>query len=168
MTRETSPDIAAVGRQVRDKIVAALALSAVLPVTVMTYVVQNYVRPALDPGETVRFWGVHLLVFFTLLAMVSGGYVIWAVGRAVARIASLMGPSGAVSGTERQDELGRLVASVGAMLARMETQAMEIEALATRLTTVRRELEFAKTRLRAGDLMIAPTAIEAVPAVCAA
>ncbi len=148
MTRNTTLDIATLGRRLRDKTVAALALSAVLPVTVTAYIVQAHVRPALDPSDTARFWAVHLLLLFTLLGVVAGGYVIWTVARAIGRIASLAPSQSAGDSGEDADDLGRLVASLGVTLSRGESQAKELDSITARFVVVEQELAAAKSRLR--------------------
>lgn len=148
MTRKTTLDIATLGRRLRDRTVAALALSAVLPVTVTTYIVQSHVRPALDPSDTVRFWAVHLLLLFTLLGIVAGGYVIWTVARAVGRIAALVPSESADNCGEDPDDLGGLVASLSATLSHSKSQAKELDSITARFVVVEQELAVAKGRLR--------------------
>src|SRR5437667_209717 len=72
-----SSDVAFAGQRLRRKVLLALALSAVVPLLILAYVTHGYVLPGLDPTDTTRFYALQLLMLFTMLAMVSGGYIIW-------------------------------------------------------------------------------------------
>ncbi|MBI2014498.1 MAG: hypothetical protein HYS77_03025 [Candidatus Rokubacteria bacterium] len=58
MPSEASPDVAFAGRRLKRKVLLALALSSVLPLLVLTYVVHGFVLPALHASETVAFYGL--------------------------------------------------------------------------------------------------------------
>ena len=87
MPSEASPDVALAGRRLRRKVLLALALASALPLLVLAYVVHGYVLPELDPRASTRFYGLTALILFTSLAMVGGAYMVWDLGRTVARMA---------------------------------------------------------------------------------
>src|SRR5262249_23695971 len=89
MSRE-SGDIASTGRLLKRKVLLALALSSLVPLLVLAWVVYRYVRPELRPTDVATFYGLHALLLFTALAMVGGAYIIWDLGRAFAKIAELL------------------------------------------------------------------------------
>src|SRR5438094_434948 len=89
MSRE-SGDIASAGRLLKRKVLLALTLSSLVPLLVLAYVVYRYVRPDLHPADITKFYGLHALLLFTVLAMVGGAYIIWDLGRAFAKIAELL------------------------------------------------------------------------------
>ena len=146
---DRSADIAYVGHRVHRKILLALALSGVLPLLVLAYVVHAFVMPAVAPDDGVRFWALHSLLLFTVLAMLTGGYVIWDVGRTVARMAHMMAHEGSVAHIERRtDEIGTFMNSFARMLGTIEQQATEINSFAARLDSAYKELEAANVRLK--------------------
>jgi diguanylate cyclase (GGDEF)-like protein len=146
---ERGADIAYVGYRVHRRVLLALALSAVLPLLVLVYVIQAFVIPVVGPDDGIRFWALHFLLFSTGLAMLAGGYVIWDVGRMVARMARMMAQEGAVAKVERRnDEVGTLMHSFAKMLGTIEQQASEINGFAARLDSAYKELEAANTRLK--------------------
>ncbi|OGL11020.1 MAG: hypothetical protein A3F92_00275 [Candidatus Rokubacteria bacterium RIFCSPLOWO2_12_FULL_71_22] len=127
----------------------ALALSSVLPLLVLAYVVQGYVLPELNPRETVKFYGLSALILFTMLAMLAGVYMIWDLGRAVSRLAELMTKQARLTDLgARSDEVGSLMKSFSTMFATIETQATDINTFATRLDAAYKELEATNLRLR--------------------
>jgi diguanylate cyclase (GGDEF)-like protein len=149
MQDKAVPDVAFAGQRLKQKVVLALALSAVLPILVLAYVVNSHVLPHLDPADTVRFAAVHVLVFFTALAMVAGGYIIWDVGRTVARIASLLADERRILTIEtRRDEIGTVMQSFTKMLETIEQQASEINSFASRLDAAYKELENTNSKLK--------------------
>ena len=108
------------------------------------------VSPTLgSSGETVKFGGLQLLVLFTLVGMLAGAYVIWDLGRIIARMGAVMASETAMSGFERRrDEVGTLMASFNKMLLTIEQQAAEINTFATRLDAAYKELESTNARLK--------------------
>jgi diguanylate cyclase (GGDEF)-like protein len=149
MAEVVAPDVAAAGRRLRRKVLAALALSAVVPLLVLGYVSQAYVLPRLDPGDGVRFTALLLLLGCTGLAMTGGGWIIWDLGRSVARLAAMLADQDRVAALERRrDEVGTLLQTVARMLETIEQQAAEINDFATRLDATYKELEHANVRLR--------------------
>lgn len=137
---ETSQDVALAGRRLRQKVLVALLLSALVPALVLIYVVARTGPPG---------W-VQLLVLLTVLGMVAGAYIIWDLGRSVARMAQqMMGEARAIEGLDRRsDEIGTVMQSFNRMLGTIEQQAQEISSFATRLDAAYRELESTHARLK--------------------
>jgi diguanylate cyclase (GGDEF)-like protein len=149
MRSRPASEVAFAGRRLRQKITLALALSAVIPLLVLGYVTSGYVLPHLSPNDGPRFLALHVLIFFTVLAMISGGYIIWDLGRTVARMAEMLGEDGKLGKLEsRRDEVGTLMQSFAKMLETIEQQAAEINSFASRLDQAYKELEATNVRLR--------------------
>ena len=125
MSGESGIDVA---RAFKSKVLVALALSSVVPILVLAFVVLVRVLPTLGPGEALRFGVLQLLVLFTVLGMLAGGWVIWDLGR----IGPLMASESARSSFERT----------------IEQQAAEINTYATRLDAAYKELESTNARLK--------------------
>src|SRR5207245_9315033 len=89
MSRE-SGDIASAGRLLKRKILLALTLSSLVPLLVLAYVVYRYVKRDLHPADITKFYGVHALLLFTVLAMVGGAYIIRDLGRSFPTVAELL------------------------------------------------------------------------------
>ena len=116
-----SSDVAFAGQRLRRKVLLALALSAVVPLLILAYVTHGYVLPELDPNDTTKFYALQLLILFTVLAMVSGGYIIWDLGRTVGRLGEMLGDDGRMEKLEhRKDEVGTLMSSFAKMLETIE------------------------------------------------
>lgn len=144
-----SPDLAFAGRRLKQKTLLALTLSSVLPLLVLAYLLRGYIAPTLDPTDTVRFFGLIFLLFFTLLAMIAGGYVIWDVSRTVAGMAELMADQQHFTGFEnRGDDVGALIKSFAKVLGTIDQQAGEINSFASRLDAAYRELERTNAKLK--------------------
>ena len=144
-----SSDVAFAGQRLRRKVLLALALSAVVPLLILAYVTHGYVLPGLDPTDTTRFYALQLLMLFTMLAMVSGGYIIWDLGRTIARLAEMFGDDGRMAKLEhRKDEVGTLMQSFAKMLETIEQQAAEINSFASKLDAAYKELESTNLRLK--------------------
>jgi diguanylate cyclase (GGDEF)-like protein len=149
MQSEGATDVARAGQRIRNKVLVALTLSSVVPILVLAFVVMVLVFPTLGPGETVKFGGLQLLVLFTLVGMLAGAYVIWDIGRIIARMGSIMASETPVPGLERRrDEVGTLMSSFNKMLLTIEQQAAEINTFATRLDAAYKELESTNARLK--------------------
>jgi diguanylate cyclase (GGDEF)-like protein len=149
MQSEGATDVARAGQRIRNKVLVALSLSSVVPILVLAFVVMVMVFPTLGPGETVKFGGLQLLVLFTLVGMLAGAYVIWDLGRIIARMGAVMASETAMVGFERRrDEVGTLMASFNKMLLTIEQQAAEINTFATRLDAAYKELESTNARLK--------------------
>ena len=138
------------GRRVRRKILLALTLSAVLPLTVLGYILLVHVLPLLDPvlhRSTVL--GLQGLIVFTGLLIAGGAYVLWDLATAVARAAeSFKGPAPLQGLENRTDEIGSLMQSFSRMIGTIETQAQEINGFASRLDAAYKELERTNSRLK--------------------
>lgn len=149
MSMDHESDVRRAGQRIKSKVLVALVLSSVLPILVLTFVVLTMVLPTLRPGETMKFGLLQMLVVFTVLGMIAGAWVIWDLGRIVARMAALMASDGALPGFERrQDEVGTLMTSFNRMLVTIEQQATEINTFATRLDAAYKELESTNARLK--------------------
>ena len=149
MPSEASPDVAPAGRRLRRKVLLALALASALPLLVLAYIVHGYVLPELDPRASTRFYGLTALILFTSLAMVGGAYMVWDLGRTVARMAELMAKEASLTGLgARGDEVGTLMKSFSGMLGTIEQQATDINTFATRLDAAYRELEATNMKLK--------------------
>ena len=146
MPPETTPDVAHAGLRIKKRILVALTLASVVPVLVLAFVVLVLMQ---TPEESMKFGRLNLLVFFTIIGMLAGGYIIWDIGRTMARIASLMARDIPLPGRERRrDEVGTLMSSFNKMLATIEQQALEINTYATRLDAAYKELESTNARLK--------------------
>jgi diguanylate cyclase (GGDEF)-like protein len=140
---DTPSDVARAGARIKSKILVALVLASVVPILVLSFVVLVLVLPSLGPGETLRFGGLQLLLICTLICVLVGVWVIWDLGRIVARMGSLMASESRLSGFEgRQDEVGTL------MLTTIEQQAAEINTFTARLDDAYKELESTNARLK--------------------
>jgi diguanylate cyclase (GGDEF)-like protein len=149
MSGESGIDVARAGQRIKSKVLVALVLSSVVPILVLAFVVLVLVLPTLGPGETLKFGVLQMLVVFTVLGMLAGAWVIWDLGRILARIGALMASESALSGFERrQDEVGTLMTSFNKMLVTIEQQAAEINTFATRLDAAYKELESTNAKLK--------------------
>jgi diguanylate cyclase (GGDEF)-like protein len=149
MSGEQGADVARAGQRIKSKVLVALVLSSVVPILVLAFVVLVLLVPTLGPGETLKFGVLQLLIVCTLIGMLAGAWIIWDLGRIVARMGSLMASENAISGFERrQDEVGTLMTSFNKMLITIEQQAAEINTFATRLDAAYKELESTNARLK--------------------
>ena len=149
MSRPFSGDAASAGRLLRRKVLLALTLSSLIPILVLGYVVHRYVQPSLDPAHVGRFYGLQALILLTVVAMLSGAYIMWTLGRALARMTELLSDESRLAqiGT-RSDEVGTLMKSFSSMLGTVEQQAMDINTFAMRLDAAYRELEATNAKLK--------------------
>lgn len=151
MPSKPSGDLAYVGRRLRKKILLALTLSSVLPLLVVAYLTRSYILPALDPADTLQEYALYMLLAFTMVAMVAGGWVIWDMGRTVAYLADMLSDERdrqIQQISTRRDEVGTLMHTVAKMLETIEQQASEINSFAGRLDAAYKELESTNTRLK--------------------
>jgi diguanylate cyclase (GGDEF)-like protein len=149
MPVDASPDVAFAGQKIRSRVIVALTLSSVLPILVLAYVVLVLIVPELRPSEALKLGGLQLLVLFTVLGMTAGAYMIWDVGRTVARMGEMMGNERTITGLDnRRDDVGTLMQSFNRMLGTIEQQAAEINSYATRLDAAYKELESTNARLK--------------------
>ncbi len=144
-----SPDFASLSRRLKQRVLLALCLTSGLPLLVLAYVVYRYVLPRLDALHPASVVGLEGLIFFTVLAMVGGAWLIWDLGRTVGRIAELLSAQPTLEGLgTRTDEVGTLMKSFTGMLATIEQQAIEINTFATRLDAAYKELEVTNSKLK--------------------
>ena len=142
-------DVAQAGRRLKVRIYLALLCSSVLPVVALTVVAHFYILPLMNPLDSVRLFSLLALLFFALLAMVGGGYVIWDLGRLVERLAVLLAEQRGVGElADRSDEVGTVMSSFTRMLETVERQAAEINSFAMRLDAAYKELETTNVRLK--------------------
>jgi diguanylate cyclase (GGDEF)-like protein len=138
------------GQRLKQKIQAALVFGFIIPLLVLAYLWHVHVQPLLPniPDNRV-LTVVSPLLLFTGLLMVAGGYVIWDVTGAVIRLAELvtMNEKG-LTLEKRSDEIGTVMTSFARMLATIEQQTAEINAMANGLAAAQRELEVSNARLR--------------------
>jgi diguanylate cyclase (GGDEF)-like protein len=146
--QDGAPQLAQVGRRLKQKVQLAIALSGILPLLVLAYVVQGYVLPGLREGDSNRIFALQGLIIFTMLGMIAGAYVIWDLGRTVAAMADAMASNRFEGLGHRADEVGTLMQSFGQMLNTVEQQAVEINAFASRLDAAYKELESTNLRLK--------------------
>jgi diguanylate cyclase (GGDEF)-like protein len=148
MPGEGSPDFASLGRRLKQRVLLALGLSSVLPLFVLGYVV-HYILPEIGSLSDVHRLGLEGLLFFTALAMLAGGWLIWDFGRTVGRMAEMLADQPGLTGLgARTDEVGTLMRSFTNMLATIEQQAIEINTFATRLDAAYKELEVTNAKLK--------------------
>jgi diguanylate cyclase (GGDEF)-like protein len=143
-------EVAFVGQRIRQKICAALALSSVIPLLVLTYSLYAHVMPMLDPVRHARdLVSLQALIVFTGLLMAAGGFVIWDLATAVARAAQAVGSERHLERVvARTDEVGGLMTGFARMLATIERQAGQLNEYTARLEGAYRELELTNARLK--------------------
>ena len=91
MSGELSTDVARAGQRIKSKVLVALVLSSVVPILVLAFVVLVLVLPTLGPGETLKFGVLQMLIIFTVIGMLAGAWVIWDLGRILARMTADFG-----------------------------------------------------------------------------
>ncbi len=149
MAGKSVSDIAFAGHRLRRKVLAALALASIVPLLVLAYVTQHFVLPQLRPGDTMHFLGLQMLLLFTIVAILAGGYIIWDVGRTVARLGEVLADDRSLATFKtRRDEVGTLMSTIAKMLETIEQQAAEINSFAGRLDAAYKELESTNTKLK--------------------
>lgn len=128
----------------------SLALCTAIPLLVLTYVLYAQVVPLLDPvSHRLLIVGLQALIVVVGLLMAAGGYGIWSIATAVARMTEFLSDSKRFEGRDgRQDEVGLLMGSFSRMLGTIEAQSAEINAFATRLDSAYKELESSNSRLK--------------------
>jgi diguanylate cyclase (GGDEF)-like protein len=142
------PQLPQVGRRLKHKVQLAIALSSVIPLLVLAYVVHTYVLRHLGDRDPLGVFAVQALIVCTMLGMVAGAYVIWDLGRTVAGMADAMASHPFVEMGQRKDEVGALMQSFGQMLTTVEQQAAEINSFASKLDAAYKELESTNLRLK--------------------
>ena len=149
MIDASNSDVAAAGRRLKTRIYVALALSSVLPLAMLALGAHVYVLPLISPLDTSRMFSVLGLLFMALIASVTGGYVIWDLGRVMHRFAMLLAEQRGIGElAERGDEVGTIMSSFSRMLETVERQATEINSFAMRLDSAYKELESTNVRLK--------------------
>ncbi len=149
MPSKASPDVGSAGKRLKQRVFLALSVSSVLPLLVLAYVVHRFVLTGIDSPSDVNLFGLHGLLFFTVLAMVAGAWLIWDLGRTIGRAAELLSEQANTGELEnRPDEVGTLMKSFTGMLSTIEQQAIEINTFATRLDAAYKELEVTNTKLK--------------------
>src|SRR2546426_6164046 len=149
MATDASLDVTVVGRRLRRRVLLALGLFGVLPVLVLAYAVHGYFFADVRSLSGINLFGLQSLVFFTLLAMVGGAWILWDIGRAVSRMGEFLSQQPDVTALgARTDEVGALMKSFTSMLTTIEQQAVEINSFATRLDAAYKELEVTNARLK--------------------
>ena len=148
MATDASLDVTVVGRRLRRRVLLALGLFGVLPVLVLAYAVHGYFFADVRSLSGINLFGLQSLVFFTLLAMVGGAWILWDIGRAVSRMGEFLSQPNVTALGARTDEVGALMKSFTSMLTTIEQQAVEINSFATRLDAAYKELEVTNARLK--------------------
>jgi len=151
MSHHIEDEVVMPGKAVKQKIWVALAISAVIPLLILTYALYVHVLPLLDPERhaTQMVWMQALLVFTGLL-IVAGGFIIWDLVRSVAQTAGLVSVAQQIEDTSRgrTDEVGALLNAFTRMLGTVEQQTIDINQYAVRLEGAYRELEGVNLRLK--------------------
>jgi diguanylate cyclase (GGDEF)-like protein len=139
MSADNGIDVARAGPRLKRRVLVALVLSSGVPVLVLLVVV----LPTLSTGIS------QMLIVLTIVGLMAGAWVIWDLGRILARIGALMGSDSTLTGVgQRQDEVGTLMTSFNKMLVTIEQQATEINTFAARLDAAYKELEATNARLK--------------------
>ena len=133
-SHDLKKEIAFSGKRVRQKMSLALALSSLIPLLILCYVFYTYFMPLLDPVAHSRdLLAVSAILVFMALLMAGGGFIIYDIGSALTRAASMVTeakPGDALKGelavVERTDEIGTLMASFTKMMSTIEQQSQEI------------------------------------------
>jgi len=134
-------------RTFKGKIFLALGLCCVLPVILVVYVGAHHALAA--PGAPGPSGALLFVLMIMGVALVVGGYVIWDLGRSVARLAREAALGGDVATLDRRrDEVSTLMVSFNKMLTTIEQQAAEINSFAGRLDSAYKELESTNARLK--------------------
>src|SRR5712691_10627821 len=142
MVDAPNSDVAAAGHRLKTRIYLALALSSMLPLAMLALVAHVYVLPMSSPMDTSRMFSVLGLLFVALIASVTGGYVIWDLGRVMHRFAMLLAEQ------RGSGEVGTIMSSFSRMLETIEPQATEINSFSMRLDSAYKELESTNVRLK--------------------
>jgi len=142
MDGEMKREAAFTGQRVKQKVVFSLALCSVIPLLVLTYVLNSHLLPGLENAKGMTdVLAIPTLVAFTGLLMAGGGYVVWDLASAVSRAANFVSkaqPAGETA-SARHDEIGALMASFNRMMTTIEQQAEEINQFPKRLEQLTRQ-----------------------------
>jgi diguanylate cyclase (GGDEF)-like protein len=150
MPGEVTPDVAFAGQRIMTRVLVALTLCSVIPILLLAWTVFVVASPSLGANDTLMRGGLRFLVAFTVVGMMLGGYIIWDIGRTLARLAQMMaGEPGSGGGFERRrDDVGTLVQSFNKILSTIDQQAAENNSFASRLDAAYKELESTNARLK--------------------
>ena len=149
MPGEATPEVAFAGQRIMTRVLVALTLCSVIPILLLAWTVFVVATPSLGAEDTLMRGGLRFLVAFTVVGMMLGGYIIWDIGRTLARLAQMMaGEAGGSSLERRRDDVGTLMQSFNKMLSTIEQQAAEINSFASRLDAAYKELESTNARLK--------------------
>ena len=142
-------DVASAGRRLKTRIYLALCLSSMVPLVILALVAHVYVLPSMNPMDSLRFFPLLGLLAVALFAMLTGGYMIWDLGRLLERLATLLAEERGIGElAARNDEVGTIMSSFSRMLETVERQAAEINSFALRLDSAYKELENTNIRLK--------------------
>ncbi|HUF93710.1 MAG TPA: GGDEF domain-containing protein [Candidatus Limnocylindria bacterium] len=131
------------------RVLVALMLCSVIPVLFLAWAVLVVALPSLAAEHTLMRAGLRFLVGVTVVGMVVGGYIIWDIGRTMARLAHLIASEPGSVGAERRDaEAGTVMHAFYKMMATIEQQAAEINGYSSRLDAAYKELESTNARLK--------------------
>src|SRR2546428_14138381 len=106
MPPEHTPDVAHAGLRIKKRILVAVTLASVVPVLVLAFVVLVLMIPTLGPGESMKFSGLQLLVFFTIVGMLAAGYIIWVIWRPRVGLPPLLARGNTPPGGDRRGAAG--------------------------------------------------------------
>jgi diguanylate cyclase (GGDEF)-like protein len=149
MPAKPASSVTEAGQRLSHRVLLAVGLSAIIPLLVLGYVTHRFVLPHLSPLDSAGLFGLLALFLFTALAILAGAYMLWDMGRTVARLARMLGDEGRVDDlVQRRDEAGTLMQTIGRLLEKVEQQAAEINSYASRLDAAYKELETINTRLK--------------------
>jgi diguanylate cyclase (GGDEF)-like protein len=149
MPGEAAPDVAFAGRRILTRVLVALTLCSVIPILLLAWAVFVIAIPSLGAENTLMRGGLRFLIAFTVVGMVVGSYIIWDIGRAMARLAHMMSDEGSSAGLPvRHDDVGTVMQSFARMLGTIDQRAAEINSLNTRLDAAYKELESTNARLK--------------------
>jgi diguanylate cyclase (GGDEF)-like protein len=150
MPGEATPDVAFAGQRIMTRVLIALTLCSVIPILLLAWTVFVVASPPVGADDTLMRGGLRFLVAFTVVGMMLGGYILWDIGRTLARLAQMMAGEPATGGgfERRRDDVGTLVQSFNKILSTIDQQAAENNSFASRLDAAYKELESTNARLK--------------------
>ena len=149
MPGEPTSEVAFAGHRFITRVLIALALCSVIPILLLGWALLMVAIPSLGAEDTLMRGGLRFLIVFSVVGMVVGGYIIWDIGRTMARLAQMMADESAGTAREhRHDEVGTLMHAFTKMLGTIDQQAAEINSFTGRLDAAYKELESTNARLK--------------------
>ena len=149
MPGEPTPEVAFAGHRFITRVLVALALCSVIPILLLGWALLMVAIPSLGAEDTLMRGGLRFLIVFSVVGMVVGGYIIWDIGRTMARLAQMIADESAGTTREhRHDEVGTLMHAFTKMLGTIDQQAAEINSFTGRLDAAYKELESTNARLK--------------------